>query len=581
MVQTPGSDESGTARATRRAVAAAHGKRAGSLRALVLKVEAAFLALVVVTAGIGAMWAHFWHDASAEAVRINALFSGAQALRGDVYRGLREVTRAQLQLDPTALDKYWRLLYGIDLSFNRLDQRAQHPDELAAIAGMREAYSKMQATMNRVFGESLQSTEGARVEMLDPAYERWILGDFEQSFQALAQTINARRSALENKLARFNQLAPALITVPILVGLVLLLLTRGRFRHGFVQPMETIRQAAARMRGGELDTRIAATGVSEMRELSRALNDMAEELARNRDTLVSQERQAAQGALVPVVAHNIRNPLASIRAAVQVADPTVEVQEWQAAQGEIIATVDRLERWVSSLLHYLHPLQPHAVRCKVRDLVQGALGPCRTKADAKGIELDDRLLDAALECDADVDLMEQALHGLIANAIDASPRGASVAITARVTGDGDVAIIVRDHGPGIPPQTEPRDLRPGPTTKRLGTGLGIPFAYKVLRGHGGQLRFERPAGGGTSAVVVLPPRQPAAAGAAPGEIADAGPVARDDGGGADRVAVSAATRSRPPAFASRPEDGDGHTGPAPAPAGPVGRDGSSPLGMTR
>ncbi|MEO0422915.1 MAG: ATP-binding protein [Pseudomonadota bacterium] len=476
---------------------------ARSLRALVNTLEGGFLALLVITAGIGGLWASFWHGASSEAVRINTLLSGAQSLRGDVYRGVKEVTRAQLQQDPDALDKYWRLLYGIDFSFNGLEQNATEAPEREAITDMREAYARMQTAMNRVFADASDVTEQARTEELDPAYQRWILGDFETAFLALNAAIIEERQQLEQRLARFNRLAPMLISIPIAIGLGLLLWTRRRFRRHFVGPMEAIRQGAATMREGELDTQIDADdAVRELRELSLTLNDMAQELIASRDALVTQERQAALGALVPVVAHNIRNPLASIRAAVQVVDVS-DTEEWHEVRDEVIATVDRLGRWVNSLLSYLHPLRPHPVACTLPQLTHGAMAPCEARAAEKGVALEVSHADAQGSLTVDVDLMEQALHGLINNAIEASPRGATVRIDTRLAGD-DAQLAVLDSGPGFTPQTEPEQLRPGPTTKRRGTGLGIPFAYKVIRGHGGRLAFSQREEGGTRALVELP-----------------------------------------------------------------------------
>lgn len=526
-----------------------------SLRTLVNRLEGGFLVLLVITAAIGGMWAAFWHDASAQAVRINSVLSSAQTLRADVYRGVKEVTRAQLQRDHDALDKYWRLLYGIDLSFNQLAQTAQGADETAAVSAMRSAYARMQTAMNRVFAQSdIGGSEQVLAESLDPAYERLIVGDFEEGFRALDEAVAARRDALERRLARFNRLAPLLISLPIAAGVVLLLLTRRGFRRQFVLPMESIRHAAARMRAGELDTRLHPSGVRELRDLSLALNDMARDLHRSRDALVAQERQAALGALVPVVAHNIRNPLASIRAAVQVVDVGDEA-EWPQVQREIIGTVDRLGRWVSSLLSYLNPLQPHPVTCAAMDLLEGAAAACRSRAEEKSVTV--RMEDGGgLHLAVDVDLMEQALHGLISNAIEASPRGGEVRLgvarevpssaTDGAASQEAVRITVSDDGPGIPPQIEPQHLRPGPTTKRRGTGLGIPFAFKVVRGHGGSLRFERPAAGGTRAVVTLPLRQPAAV---PGEDDGAGMEAGVAEGGIGGARSGGTPRPRSPSGA--------------------------------
>lgn len=518
------------ARAAHASTTAGYARPNASLRALVNRLEGGFLILLLVTAAIGALWAAFWQDASSQAIRINAMLTGAQTLRADVYRGVKEVTRAQLQRDADALDKYWRLLYRIDFSFNGLQQQALDEGETQALAAMRAAYARMQTAMNRVFADSVgQSADDQnRAEQLDPAYERWILGDFEAAFRQLNQAVAARRVALESRVARFNRLAPLLISLPIAAGVVLLLVTRRRFRRQFVLPMESVRSAATHMRSGDLDKRLDVQGVQELRDLSLTLNEMARDLSRSRDALVAKERQAALGALVPVVAHNIRNPLASIRAAVQVVEVGDE-QEWPQVRREIISTVDRLGRWVSSLLSYLNPLQPHPIACPAVTLLEGAAATCRARAAERSVALrlvasqaPPDLADAAdtspgaatITLEVDVDLMEQALHGLISNAIEASPRDGEVLLqVARTAHDlqgaqaapaPGVQIVIRDDGPGIPPQIEPEELRPGPTTKRRGTGLGIPFAFKVIRGHGGTLHFDRPASGGTRAVITLP-----------------------------------------------------------------------------
>ena len=89
----------------------------------------------------------------------------------------------------------------------------------------------------------------------------------------------------------------------------------------------------------------------------------------------------------------------------------------------------------------------------------------------------------------DTDLMEQAIYGLLANAVDASPDRAELLIT--VTEDErTVTIGIRDYGPGLPFKPEPGNLEPGPSTKRFGTGLGIPIAYKICQSHGWNLGFE-------------------------------------------------------------------------------------------
>jgi signal transduction histidine kinase len=106
----------------------------------------------------------------------------------------------------------------------------------------------------------------------------------------------------------------------------------------------------------------------------------------------------------------------------------------------------------------------------------------------------------------DIELMEQALQGLIVNAIEASPEGGQ--LTLRVaSSDGRVSIHVLDDGLGIPFAPATTALAPGPTTKRFGTGLGIPFALRVIEEHGGAIEFRPRRPRGTEVIVVIPKHQ--------------------------------------------------------------------------
>jgi signal transduction histidine kinase len=101
--------------------------------------------------------------------------------------------------------------------------------------------------------------------------------------------------------------------------------------------------------------------------------------------------------------------------------------------------------------------------------------------------------------------MEQALTGLLANAVEASPHGGTVRIAVSRAGEGLLIRIV-DAGPGMPFVPEPGDLEPGPSTKRFGTGLGIPVAYKICRSHGWDLSFAASPDGGTEVTISAPIR---------------------------------------------------------------------------
>jgi signal transduction histidine kinase len=254
---------------------------------------------------------------------------------------------------------------------------------------------------------------------------------------------------------------------------------------------------------GELEHRVPEVGAAELRQLAASVNRMAADLAESRESLVRAERQSTLAALVPVVAHNIRNPLASIRATAQViSDPGLPGDVRDGLDG-IIAASDRLERWTHGLLSYLHPLEPQRSRCTAGELVDNIGVMLQPRLDEKRLMLDTGDWDRTLALAVDVQLLEQALHGLMLNAAEASPDGASIRLSAMREGQ-DAVLTVEDQGGGMPFAPDPRGLTPGPSTKRLGTGLGIPFAAKVVEVHGGTLRFEASPSGGTRVRIRVP-----------------------------------------------------------------------------
>jgi signal transduction histidine kinase len=475
-----------------------------SLKSLLLAYQTSFLLLVIITGAIGGLWAYFWQQTSHESVRINALLFEAQQVRGDLYRQLKESTRASIVGDPAALDQYWRHLYHIDQNFYALQHNATTEAERRAIDSMQRSYTLMQAEMNKLLASPMNDTARARV--LDPSYEQWMLGEFEHAFARFSQLITKQRHALEQILAYWTRLAPILIPAPILLAIALLAFSHRTFTRGFVKPMEQVVAGSQRISQGRLEHRIPVQGVAEVAQLAHSINNMARDLETSRDALIEKEKQAALGALVPVVAHNIRNPLSCIRATAQVMDDIGDADDLREARQEIIDTVDRLERWITSLLSYLHPLKPHKSRSALTPVIEGALAPLKPKLEAKHLRIARVNWQQDKELYVDVDLLEQALYGLINNAVDASPRGAEITLTIE-SSQHEVVLMIDDQGPGMPMNPDPKGLAPVPSTKRLGTGLGIPFAFKVSHAHGGKIAFSQPPSGGTRVRVSLPAQE--------------------------------------------------------------------------
>lgn len=476
---------------------------APSLRRLLLGYELSFFLLVLVTGAVGAAAAYFWQQTSTETLRLTRLQDAAQEIHTLAYRQLQEVALARLRADPTAERVYSGYYAGIQARFNLLRQNSTSRAEDYAIQHYQEAYSQLQAELNGIFEDALLLNRLVRSRQLDPQYEQSLVRGLEARFRNLSGLLRQSLAWQQSRIQLWTRYAPVAFTVSVLLALSLIWRSRRRLKTGFVVPMQYLTQDTARLGDGAPAVRVAGEGVSEVTELARGINDMAAELAASRDALVESERQAALGALVPVVAHNIRNPLAGIRANAQLMQYAESPEESEQTARDIIESVDRLERWVSALVSYLHPLQPRLAPVRATDLLEAVLNLLKPRLLEKSVTVTLFPRDETLEIEVDRDLMEQALYGLLNNAVEASPSGASLRLGVEGRA-GQVVLTVEDEAGGIPFMPRPSDLSPGPTTKRFGTGLGIPIAFKVAKAHGWELGFEVVDNKGTRVTLTAP-----------------------------------------------------------------------------
>lgn len=479
--------------------------RPQSLRKLLLVHEIAFFFLVAVTGVMGVMSAYFWKHYSIESERINQLALGAEQIRSELFRQIQEVIRGRLQEDPRALELYGEYSKSIDRLFNSMRQSSAFHDEDEAVNGMQISYREIQKDMNKIFTNPYLVSRQARMNILDPRFAQAMVGKFEEQYRTLKELLLGEHESLDLWLKRWTDYAPVIITIPLLLALILVIYARNTLNREFIQPMSAVTEGAKIISHGELDHKITARGVEEVNALARTINRMAQDLEESRVALIETEKQAALGALIPVVAHNIRNPLASIRATAQVLEDIDNAKELQECRQAILDTIDRLGRWVNALVSYLHPLKPNYRLVHASEMINAALSLLKTRGEGKHLRITRTDWENDLRLNADPDLMEQALFALLANAMDASPQNGEINIRL-VRREGNLEISIHDEGPGLPFDPQPNNLAPGPSTKRFGTGLGIPIAYKICQQHGWKLAFHSGAGKGTTAVIAAPIR---------------------------------------------------------------------------
>ncbi len=480
-------------------------RRPKSLRNLLIIHEVAFVLLVAVTGLLGGLSAYFWQQYSAESERINNLIFGIEQIRGALFRQIQEAIRARLLEDVGALELYGEYSRTIDQQFNQLRQNSKSTDEDMATQDLQASYREIQKDMNKIFTDPYMVSRTVRMKILDPRFAQSMVGKFEGEYEEMRSLLMAQHDQLNQVLQRWTSYAPAIILIPLILAIVLVLYTRHLMSREFVEPMSAVMQGAGHISRGKLEHKIPSYGVEEVSQLAQTINHMAGELEASRSALVESERQAALGALVPVVAHNIRNPLASIRATAQVLDDVENKEELQEGKQAILETIDRLGRWVNALVSYLHPLKPNYRLVHASKMIDAALSLLKPKLEEKMITVEKQGWEHDVRLNADPDLMEQALYALLANAADASPPQSTIQI-AMENHENHLLLQIHDSGPGLPFDPKPNELAPGPSTKRFGTGLGIPIAFKICQKHGWKLDFSSAQGQGTVAKITAPIR---------------------------------------------------------------------------
>ncbi|MBU4118542.1 MAG: PAS domain S-box protein [Proteobacteria bacterium] len=224
---------------------------------------------------------------------------------------------------------------------------------------------------------------------------------------------------------------------------------------------------------------------------------------------------AAIGELTSSIAHEMRNPLSSIKMNIKTIQQKLGTEDAIFSELTEITCQQsmRLETMLNDLLSYGKPLQLNLSQSSFPALMQETLSTIAQEKKNKGVvlEINNNLSDD-LSLLVDVELFIRAFSNLVLNAIQWSPQDGTVQITARTSRHADqikqVVIQVRDNGPGINPEKIGRLFQPFFTTREGGTGLGLANVRKIIEYHGGTVTGENSLAGGAVFTIFLPIAQP-------------------------------------------------------------------------
>ena len=234
------------------------------------------------------------------------------------------------------------------------------------------------------------------------------------------------------------------------------------------------------------------------------LRDLSE-IRRLQDEIHRQEKLAAMGGLAAGVAHEVRNPLSSIKAlATFFAGQFDEGSEAQEAAGVMIQEVDRLNRVITELLDFARPSDLNRQPDDLGILLSRSIQLIQQDAANKNIDIELHTETGICPVWIDSDRLAQCLLNLYINAIQAMGDGGTLTVACTSGIADDVKVTVKDNGPGISPEQLNKIFDPYFTTKKRGTGLGLAIVYKIIEAHQGQIVVESVVGEGTSFTITIP-----------------------------------------------------------------------------
>ena len=498
-----------------------------------------------------------------------ALLVGAEAIRTNILerRALEALgesmarTRTYAELETAMFnqsDIIWRYLSGMDPTAReefRLagkvveywQQRWQselRPDEMDLANSVQDIQRQIETVAGRIFslyefGQREAAYRTAQRELREGLLPALTKLNRDVYRRAREYSVRGAYSRLEEILRDESRLLLAIVILALGTGLF----ASWLIARSLARPISELTKAMAVIGAGQLDYPIEVSSRDEIGELARAFTRMTEnlrqsradmvrlnaeleakiaQLERTQAQLVQSEKLASIGEMAAAVAHGLRNPLASLRAAAQLALRHPESPSSREQLSAIIEEVDRLDRRISHLLSFSRPAPFHPMRESVPQLIEGLLPAFSEPMRERGVELRVKLPPGLPEVRVDPMQLEQALLEIISNALDAMPDGGRLSIEAQSEGEGgsasDVTIAITDTGGGIPEHVLPSVCEPFFTTRPEGTGLGLAIAKRYVEQNGGRLEIASRRGAGTVVRVRLPEEAP---GVAPAPAASA------------------------------------------------------------
>ena len=484
--------------------------------------------LFIVANGRGAVLAAIGEGGTAELERVVA----ADATEPDAGQeatwfqaepsGVLQVVSTPIWIDTRQPELLGRLTVGFSLDRAAVEQFKQLTDsEVAIVVDGAIAVSTLDPGKEAALSRILEGQRDGRVRLGEE--------DFVAVTRPLAAIggVGALGSTpvavvLRSRTARLQFLRPlqTALVVTALVALLVAPLLSFVVARTVTRPLGTMTAAMREMAAtGDLSRRIPLSAGKwedeDTRVLGSTFNGLLESISRFQREAGQRERLSALGRLATVVAHEVRNPLMIIKATLaMLGKHDASPERTRAAIQDIDEEVTRLNRVVYNVLDFARPISFDLEQVDLNELCREAAGALTGGNGAAKVRLTLGEDAGVLRTDRErlrlvlVNLLNNSRHAVEACSGAGRAGYAAIEVRTAAAGEGDVVVEIEDQGIGVASGDVARIFEPYFTTKRTGTGLGLPISKQIIEGLGGTIRAQSDLGKGTTMRIELP-RQPA------------------------------------------------------------------------
>lgn len=270
-------------------------------------------------------------------------------------------------------------------------------------------------------------------------------------------------------------------------------------------PVEALAGVTEKIAMGDLSKRAEVNGNDEIGRLGASFNHMLDQVKAFEDQLIESEKLATADQMAAGLAHEIRNPLTSIKMFGQVLQKRLKDRpEDEKTFLLMVKEIDRLDRIIQEIIDRANPGKlildnhdPNKVLSEVIDIAEQSL-------KAQHIKVQKNLSPHLPGILMDAEKIKSVLWNLVLNAKEAMPKGGELIFTTRIDDNAAVEVTMEDSGFGIAAEIERRLFQPFFTTKPEGMGLGLSISRKIIKTHGGTLTLKSLDKGGTKASILFP-----------------------------------------------------------------------------